>query len=272
MITLWDWVLLLGGVFAAGACIGSFVNVCVCRIQAEESVVFPGSHCRACGKPIAWYDNIPVLSWFVLRGQCRHCKASFSPRYWIVEFLMGIYFVLLFMEYGFQFLLPVYWVVAAGLVVAALVDLDAMIIPDSVSIGGIVVGLILSYFMPQLHGTTDAWQAVRFSLAGIVLGAGMLWSVGWIGTRILKKDAMGLGDVKLMGAIGAFFGWQGVLFAVLVSSLIGTMAGLLMIAMKKYKMRSQIPYGPYISLAVLIWMVWGHHWWDAYMRWISPSY
>jgi leader peptidase (prepilin peptidase)/N-methyltransferase len=255
--------------FAFGACVGSFLNVCIYRIPAEESVVTPRSHCPKCGHMIAWYDNIPMLSWVLLRAKCRGCKAKISPRYFLVELLTAVLFLLLWMQYGLDLRVPVYWLAVAGLILGTFVDIDHMILPDRVTKGGMIVGPILSMLVPALHGEVTLLGGLIASLKGLVLGFGALWLVARVGRMAFKQDAMGFGDVKLMGAIGALLGWQAVLFTILVSSLLGSVVGLALVFIGGREWQSRIPYGPYIAAAAVLWMLWGHSWWAIYWQWLQ---
>ena len=267
-------------VFLFGACIGSFLNVCVYRIPRDESVVTPRSHCPHCGKLIAWYDNVPVLSYLLLRAKCRHCGERISPRYMLIELLVAVLFTLIWLLYGllnrggsYWMILdpriPVYWLAMAGLVVATFVDFEHYIIPDRISVGGVAAGLLLSALVPEMHGEHSRISAFEASVIGALAGGGLLWGVGFIGKLALKKEAMGMGDVKLLAAIGAFLGWQAVLFTVIVSSFAGSAVGISLIALGGRKWQSRIPYGPYIALGAMLWMLWGRDWWGAYLMWVT---
>lgn len=258
-------------VFLGGACIGSFLNVCIYRIPREKSIVWPGSFCPACKKPIAWFDNIPLFSYFWLRGRCRHCDAAIHPRYFLVESLTALLFLAVWLKYGWSPLTPIYFVVLWGLILATFVDLEHMIIPDRVSIGGMLTGLACSAAFPVLHSETTALAGVQSASVGLAVGAGSLWLISVLGKLAFKKDAMGLGDVKLLGAIGAFMGWEGVLFTVMISSLVGSVIGLGFILTGKHEWQSRIPYGPYLAMATVIWILWGMEWWAAYIRWMSGA-
>lgn len=271
-------------VFLLGACMGSFLNVCVYRIPMELSVVKPRSYCPACRTPIPWYLNIPILSYALLAGRCRFCRAPIRPRYVLIEALVAVLFLLVWLQFcptrlsvllhlapidSFA-IVPVYWLVLFGLVLGTFVDFEHMIIPDRVTLGGIVAGLALSALVPELHHKSQAWAGLTTSAIGAAAGWGSLWLVAVIGRALFKKDAMGFGDVKLMGAIGAFFGWEAVLFVIAVSSLLGSIAGLSLMALGRKQLQSRIPYGPYIALAALIWMFWGTNLCNAYFSLISP--
>ncbi len=262
--------LMLFAVFATffGACVGSFLNVCIYRIPRDESVITPRSHCPKCNTLIPWYLNVPVLSWLVLRGRCASCRETISFRYTLVELFTAMLFLAVFMKWAapaaarmlpipHPLLIPVYWLFLAGLILGTFVDFEHFIIPDSVTIGGMVAGPLISALVPVLHGKELWWQGLFSSCVGLFVGFGLLYAVAWIGSKIFKKEAMGFGDVKLMGAIGAFLGWQSVLFTIFISSLLGSVCGLAMIALGQAKMQSRIPFGPYISAAAAIWLFWG---------------
>lgn len=270
--------------FTWGACIGSFLNVCIYRIPRDESLIAPGSHCPACDKPIHWYHNIPIFAWIALRARCAYCKAPISPRYVGVETLTAILFVLISFKFALNTdaprllgmapidnfaIVPIYWLVIMGLILGTFVDFEHMIIPDRVTIGGMICGVLLSTLVPELHDESTWLDGLIQSGIGLAVGFGSLWAVGVLGEFAFKKEAMGFGDVKLMGAIGAFFGWEAILFTVIIASFAGTLVGVGLILARKKEMQSRIPFGPYLSLAALLWMLWGPIWWDAYIRFIT---
>jgi leader peptidase (prepilin peptidase)/N-methyltransferase len=268
-------------VFWFGACLGSFLNVCIYRIPREESVISPGSHCPHCNKAIHWYDNIPLVSFCVLQAKCRNCKGSISPRYVIVETLIAILFVLVWLKVSPAPVLgmtpintfaivPIFWLAVFGLALGTFVDLEHMIIPDRVSLGGIVMGLALSALIPNLQGQPDLYGGLIASLLGASIGVGILWAIAILGKLAFKKDAMGMGDVKLMGAIGAFLGWPAVIFTLMLSSFLGAIFGVSMIVTGKKEMQSRIPFGPYIAVAALIWILWGPTLFQAYLNLLMP--
>ena len=210
-----------------GAMVGSFLNVVIYRMPAEKSIVRPGSHC-ACGQSIAWHDNIPVLSWFSLRGRARCCGAAFSIRYPFVELLTAGLFLACWLHFP-PAVAVVGWVFLSCLVCATFIDLDHMIIPDTFTLGLGVVGVMLSLLVPALHGQHSDYfvlasiRAVTISLQGLLIGSGLVLWIALLAEIIFKKEAMGFGDVKFVGAIGAFTGWQGAVVAVFGGAVIGTL-------------------------------------------------
>jgi leader peptidase (prepilin peptidase)/N-methyltransferase len=264
-----------------GACVGSFLNVCIYRIPRDESVVKPRSHCPHCGSLIPWYLNIPVLSWLCLRGKCASCKGPISFRYTLVELLTAFLFLSVFIQWVsphalhmapiiHPFVVPIYWLFLGGLVLGTFVDFEHFIIPDSVTIGGMVAGPILSALVPALHNETVWWRGLMDSGIGLATGFGVLLAIAWIGEKVFKKEAMGFGDVKLMGAIGAFLGWEATLFTVFLSSLLGSVSGVILIAVGNAKLQSRIPFGPYLSAAAAIWVFWGPLLFNAYAKLLRP--
>jgi leader peptidase (prepilin peptidase)/N-methyltransferase len=213
-------------VFLLGACVGSFLNVVIYRVPKEESVVTPGSHC-ACGQPIKWYDNIPMLSWILLRGHARCCGRAFSVRYPFVEFLTAVLFVVCWLRFT-PLVALCGWILLSALIAATFIDLDHMIIPDVFTIGLGCVGVVLSCAVPALHGFShdiflaDSVRALATSLQGLFIGSGLVLWIALIAETLLRKEAMGFGDVKFVGAIGAFCGWQGAVFAVFGGAVVGT--------------------------------------------------
>ena len=262
--------------FALGCCVASFLNVCIWRLPRNESVVRPGSHCPRCNAPIRWYQNIPIVSWLALRGRCANCHAPISARYVTVELTGGVLFLLVYLQWAVSFFLggpppmglvphvdlwmmPVGWMVVAGLILGSFIDLDHYYLPDRVTIGGMVLGVPLSFLVPELHGVRTGMEALCWSVGGLAFGFCFLWGIGWVFTKLLKKDAMGFGDVKLLGAVGAFFGPWAVLFTIVVSSLVGSIVGVGLILRGKAKLGgcTAVPYGPFIAIGVLAWMFWG---------------
>lgn len=330
--------------FAFGCMVGSFLNVCIHRLPLEQSVVSPPSHCPHCKYSIPWFLNMPLVTWLWLRGKCANCKAPISVRYFVIELITGLAFLACWLAFGEQSALValVWCVVVAGFIVGTATDFEHLIIPDQITIGGIVVGVILSFLVPEIHGTESRVEALRASFIGLAVGGGLLYAVVRIGKMVfgrqqieiptgskivfgeeaiylpdqvipyedvfyresdtiklhsdhlelpdrcywnaeievsllagklrvndedldpekvpylslqadaidLPREAMGLGDVKLMAAIGAFAGWAGVLFTLTISSLLGAAVGLLL-------RQQRLAYVPYISAAAIIWIFFG---------------
>jgi leader peptidase (prepilin peptidase)/N-methyltransferase len=342
------WSLVL---FVLGCIVGSFLNVCIHRMPLGQSIVSPPSHCPHCKYSIPWYLNVPLVTWLYLRGKCKNCGAPISVRYFLVELLTGLTFLNCWLGFGYHsvVLALVYCVFLAGLIVATFIDFEHFIIPDEITIGGMVVGLFASFFFPQLHGENTVTGGMLKSLLGMIAGAGVIYFVLRMGKLffgrqrvalpseakiifsetavhlpdqeipyeeifyrrsdtiklhartielcdrcyqdvpvrlsllskilrigeeeldaervtymevaateiVLPREAMGFGDVKFMAAIGAFLGWQAVLFSLAVSSIIGSIVGVTLIVAGKREWSSRLPYGPYISIAATIWIFFG---------------
>jgi leader peptidase (prepilin peptidase)/N-methyltransferase len=342
--------------FAFGCVVGSFLNVCIHRMPRGMSVVSPPSHCPECGYSIPWYLNLPLITWLSLRGRCANCRAPISIRYFLVELLTGIAFLGAWLVAGRQssLLALAYCLILAGFIVATFVDFEHYIIPDEITIGGMVAGALCSMAVPALQGTQSPAVGLMRSLIGMAVGAGIVYLVlragkllfgkqnielppdtriiftetgvvlpdqeilfedlfyrksdailieaksveiidrcyrnvrvrlmpdklhvgdesfdpetvpqmEVVGDRIvLPREAMGFGDVKFMGAIGAFLGWQASVFSLMFSSIIGAAVGLTLIALGKQEWSSRLPYGPYIAVAAVFWIFGGHRltaWW-----------
>lgn len=332
--------------FVLGSMVGSFLNVCIHRMPLEQSVIRPGSHCPNCKYAIPWFLNLPLITWVALRGKCANCKSPISVRYFLVELLTGAAFLSCWLVFGERSVLLalIYCVVLAGFIVAVFIDFEHLIIPDEITIGGMVAGFLCSAAVPLLHNTTDRALALRGSFLGILIGAGVIYLIlragklafgreklelepdsrltftetalklpekevpyeelfyrksdaiqFWaktveLGDRcywntavkltpeeltigeekmkpeevphmevvtseiILPREAMGFGDVKFMGAIGAFLGWPAVVFSLMVSAVLGSIVGVTGIVLRRREWSSRIPYGPYIAVAAVIWM------------------
>lgn len=252
-----------------GLCIGSFLNVCIYRVPRELSLVLPGSMCPGCDKPIKWYDNIPVLSYVFLRGKCRSCGMRISPRYPLIEMLTALLFTIVWNRFGATWLTPVFCVMMSALIVATFVDFEFMIIPDRTSLGLIAAGVVFSVLIPELHGRAERMDSLLQSVIGLAAGAGLLWLVAIVGKWMFKKDAMGMGDVKLLGGIGAFLGLPGVIYTILISSIVGTVIGLTMIAIGGHQWKSRLPYGPYLAIGAATWILGGDQLWNWYVSFIT---
>ncbi len=333
--------------FVFGAMVGSFANVCIHRMPRDESVISPPSHCPHCNYSIPWFLNIPLVTWLALRGKCKNCSAPIAARYFLVELLTGVAFLVCWLQFGHKSpsLALGYSLLLTGFIVATFIDLEHLIIPDQITLGGAVVGFLLSGLIPLLHQTLDRGAAMKASLIGIAVASGSVYLVLRGGKLLfgkervkldpdsrliftethlqlpdgreipygemlyrdtdairlfaltielpeicyLKKDvvltpkqltigddsynpedikhmelvtselilpreAMGLGDVKFMAAIGAFIGWQGALFAFFASAIIGSVVGLGLMLLKLTEKSGRIPYGPFLALAAVIWI------------------
>lgn len=246
-----------------GLIIGSFLNVCIYRMPKLKSIVNPPSHCPHCEHIIPWYDNIPVISFLLLRGRCRFCKEKISLRYIIVELLTVSVFVLMVTTLGLHITTIVFMVLACGMIVAAFIDFKYQIIPDEITCGGMALGLIFSLVFPQLHNTTSRLKAVSVSGLGLLTGGILIYLTGVIGKLMFKKEAMGGGDVKLLAMIGSFVGFKNIIFIYFLAPFFGSVVGIIM--KLKYKV-DIIPYGPYLSLASLVVILWG----DKILRTLFP--
>jgi leader peptidase (prepilin peptidase)/N-methyltransferase len=344
--------------FVFGTIVGSLLNVCIHRMPRGESIVFPPSHCPHCGYSIPWYLNIPLVTWLWLRGRCANCGAAISARYLAVELLTGVAFAGLWLIHGAAYpgVVLAYCLVLAGFIVATFIDIEHFIIPDEITIGGIVAGFVVSAIVPALHGAVSRAVAVKLSFIGILVGAGVVYAILRMGKLlfgrqrfvlepgtklvftetalvlpdqqipyeeifyrktdaieleaetvelidrcyakapvrltpkslrinddvfdpetipqfeavtdhlVVPREAMGLGDVKFMGAIGAFLGWQAVFFSLMLSAVLGSVVGVTLIALRKRAWSSRIPYGPYIAVAATIWVFAGRRilaWWNT---------
>ena len=236
-------------VFIFGLLIGSFLNVCIYRLPRDESLVFPASHCPACGAAIPPWLNIPVVSYLLLRGRCRSCAVSISAVYPLVELLTALLGLALYLRFGLTLSFFILAVLCAALVTVAFIDLEHRIIPDEISLSGIVIGFACSFFIPRL-----GWLN---SLLGILTGGGSLFLVAWGYERFTGKEGMGGGDIKLLAMLGAFFGWKAIPFIIFVSSLTGSVIGVTVMLIKKRDGKLAIPFGPFLVLGALIHIFFG---------------
>lgn len=245
---------------ALGACTGSFLNVAIYRLPRGESVVAPRSHCTRCERIIPWYDNIPVLSWILLRGRCRGCQEPFSIRYPIVEALTGVLLFVLWLQFGLSPALAFAFYFACSLLVVTYIDLDHRLILDKITLPGIAVGLLFALVVPPAE---VRWAAVQSWAIGTLVGGGILWLVAWAYELATGREGMGGGDIKLLAMIGAFLGWQGVLLSLLLASFIGSIVGFGWMIARGADAKLAIPFGPFLSLGALVALLWG----DSIIRW-----
>jgi leader peptidase (prepilin peptidase) / N-methyltransferase len=235
--------------FILGALIGSFLNVVIYRVPRNESIVKPGSHCTTCGNPVRFYDNIPFISFLLLSGRCRKCGQRISMRYILVEMLVAVIFATLYHLNGLSIELPIFLAFACLLVVISSIDLDFYIIPDVLSLGGIVLGIATSFFrFPFTY---------MDSFIGVFIGGGLLYAIAKSYELLRKREGMGGGDIKLLGMIGAFCGWHGVVFSLIAGSFAGTIVGIPLMIVKRQDTKYALPFGPFLSLGALIYVTGG---------------
>lgn len=235
--------------FVFGTCIGSFLNVCIYRLPEGLSIVHPPSACPHCGGRIRFYDNLPILSYLMLRGKCRFCGAGIAFRYPAVEFITGATALAVYLKYGLTAAAAVYFVFIAVLLVITFIDLDHQIIPDVISLPGVVVFFLAGRLVPGL-----TWID---SLVGILLGGGSLLAVIIVYGWITGTEGMGGGDVKLLAMIGALLGWQGVLFTIFCASVIGTLAGLPVAWRSGRRLKAKLAFGPFLALGAVAYIFFG---------------
>jgi len=235
-------------VFLLGLVSGSFLNVVIHRLPSGESVAFPGSHCPACGAPIRPYDNVPVLSWLVLRGRCRVCRAPISARYPFVELANAVLWVAVFLRVpGWADFASGAFLCSACLALLA-IDAEFRILPDRITLTGIAVGLTLSFF--------SRVRTPASSFAGAAIGAGGLWLVAFLYEKWKKVEGMGLGDVKMLGMIGALLGASGVVVTVLLASVAGSLVGLALVAARRGSLQTALPFGVFLALGAVAALFW----------------
>ena len=248
--------------FLFGAVVGSFLNVVILRLpDKEQSIAFPASHCPKCTTPIQWYDNIPMLSFLFLRGKCRACSAPISWQYPLVELCMAALSLSLYVRFGLSFELFFYFIFLAGLLVIIFIDIQHQIIPDTISLPGIVLGFGGSFFNNQV-----SWQQ---SGLGVLIGGGLLYGIALGYYLLTKRDGMGGGDIKLLAMIGAFLGWQSLLFVVFASSLLGSIIGIVAMFQQKKGGQTRIPFGPFLAVAAISYLFFQHSifsLWQVYLN------
>lgn len=249
--------------FAFGAVFGSFCNVCIHRLPRGSSLVRPGSRCPACGAAIRWYQNVPIVSWLALRGRCASCEEPISWRYPFVELLGGGLVLAAWVAYGPTDRLAVAAPFALAMVVLFFTDLDHRILPDPVTLTGFAAGVAIAWWNPFLDGA--GWSRVWAALAGAALGAGVLWGIGALWTRLRGVEAMGLGDVKMMAMVGAFAGPVGVLFTLFTASVAGAAVGLALVPLRGGTMRDTLPFGCFLAPAALAALLAARPALDAYL-------
>ncbi len=249
--------------FVLGLCLGSFSNVVIYRLPKGLSVVSPSSRCPHCSVPIAWFDNIPLLSYFLLKGKCRHCAQTISWRYPLVEFLMGTLFAATFLRLGFSWTLIESLILVFGLVTVSFIDFDHYLLPNVFTFSGMGLGLVGALLNPE----RSFWE----SLFGVLLGGGFLWAIAKIYYWMRKEEGMGGGDVKLLAWIGAVLGWKAIPLVVLIASISGSLVGISIMYFQKKSLKTMIPFGPYLALGAVVALLLGEIMIFPYFHFFFPG-
>ena len=229
--------------FVLGLLVGSFLNVCIYRLPRRESLNWPGSHCTSCDRPLSWYENIPLVSWLVLRGRCRTCHTPISPVYPIIEALTGLVFLTAFELYALTPLLAVRLLFACAMIVLFVIDLQHRILPNVITVPGVVVGFAVSLWLPP------GWLS---SSLGLLLGGGVLFLIGEVYYRTRGVEGMGMGDVKMLAMIGAFLGWPLMLLTLILATFSGAIVGLAMIVSGRGGAKAALPFGTFLAVGALV--------------------
>lgn len=232
-------------IFVLGTLIGSFLNVVIYRIPREESIVFPSSHCPLCQHPIYWYDNIPLLGYLFLKGRCRFCHGAISIRYPFVEAMNGLGYLFLVHQFGLSWIWLAYALLYSSLLAVTFIDLDHQIVPDVITLPGLVIGVIIS--------STILPTGLINSLIGLFLGGGLFYLVA-----LISRGGMGGGDIKLIAMIGAFAGWKAVLLTIFISAFTGSVLGIILMIFKGKSRKYPVPFGPFLALGAMISILWGN--------------
>ncbi len=239
---------------ALGLAVGSFLNVCIYRIPRGQSLIYPPSRCPRCGNDIAWYDNVPVLGWLMLRGHCRKCGEPISIQYPIIEFITALAAVVVVLVTPPGPLLASRLTLTAILIVLFVIDLELQILPNVITLPGIAIGFLFSLI---------AQPGPRASLAGILLGAGVLYGIAAVYYAVRKEEGMGMGDVKMLAMIGAFLGWRAVLLTLVLSSFAGALIGVVLMRASAKGLRYALPFGTFLALGAFVTMLMG----DSLLAW-----
>jgi len=235
-----------------GALVGSFLNVCIYRIPRNLSIISPSSRCPSCNMPIRPYDNIPVFSYVLLGGKCRVCKAAISVRYPFVELLNAVFYLLVLYRFGFAWHTALYGILCSALIVITFVDLDFQIIPDVITLPGIVVGIVAGSLLMPDPFMRHALLGFTSSALGLLAGGGLFYAIA-----VVSKGGMGGGDIKLMAMVGALMGWKAVLLTIFLGSLTGAFFGIILMATQGKGRKTKIPFGPFLALGTLITLFFG---------------
>ena len=239
-----------------GLLVGSFLNVCIFRLPRGTSIVWPASACGSCKRELRWFENIPIVSWVVLGAKCARCKAPISLQYPLVEAITAGLFVLVAATTPAGPQLAARLLFVCALIVLFGIDLEHQILPNSITLPGIVIGLLFSLIGPP------GWRA---SLLGVLLGGGVLYAIAWGYYAVRREEGLGMGDVKMLGMIGAFLGWQAVLLTLVLASFSGALIGVAMIALQRGSMKYALPFGTFLALGALVAMLAGQPLIDWYV-------
>lgn len=246
-------------VIVVGLALGSFSNVCIYRIPQRKSILFPNSFCPKCGKKIRFYDNIPILSYLILRGRCRDCKTKIPLQYPLVEFLTAALLTLAYLRFGLSWDFAARGILIIVMILTFFIDLKHRIIPDTLTLPGVVLGFLMSFVV----SSPSVWN----SLLGIAVGGGMFYLAAILGELLFKKESMGGGDIKLAMMLGAFLGWQNIVLILLISSFLGSLiGGAALLLSKDVKQTRIIPFGPFLALGAVIAMFLGDSIISAYLK------
>lgn len=264
------WGMAVFAAFALGACLGSFLNVCIWRIPRGESVVTAPSHCTSCGTEIRWYDNLPIISYLVLRGRCRVCHTPYSCRYLVVEAITGLLFTAVLLKTGLSqqvpAVIPLYWWCILLCISCAWIDAKFRIIPDALTWPAIFYGILLHGLMPSACGAQNAIAGALYAFLSAFLPAAFLSVFSVTGRKLTGKDVLGWGDVKFIAACGALLGFPGALFVLLSGSLSGTVYGVILAKIRRKPLaRCSIAFGPFLAAGAVIWTLAGNWIWHWYL-------
>lgn len=238
-------------VFVFGLFVGSFLNVCIYRMPRRLSIILPSSRCPSCNSPIKPWDNIPLVSYVLLGGRCRFCKARISLRYPLVELLNAVFYVWILWRFGLGWHTLMYYFFCSALIVIAFIDLDFQIIPDRITLTGIPIGLIAGSFLLPDPFSRFLLLGIENSLIGMLTGFGFFYLLAFAGSTIFKKEALGGGDIKMMAMIGAVMGWKAVLLTTFLGSSAGAVFGILLMIFKGKDRMTKIPFGPFLALGAV---------------------
>jgi leader peptidase (prepilin peptidase)/N-methyltransferase len=250
-------------VFAVGLVFGSFLNVCIYRMPSGASVVFPGSRCPNCGSAVRAWQNVPIVSWLLLRGRCAHCRAPISWRYPAVEALTGVAVLSLWLGFGPSWAFAIAAIFALMMIVLFFTDYDHQLLPDLVTLPGFGLGIATAWYNPFLGD--PGWPRIVAAVIGAALGSGILWGIGALYSRLRGVEAMGFGDVKMMALVGAFTGPAGVAVTLFAASVVGAITGLALIPLKGKTLQNALPFGCFLAPAAVVALLWGRAAVSAYL-------